>query len=103
MNQDITTDYNHAAATATDAATNALHRVGDKAATLAQRSADALHRSADSLHRSSDELQTKARHLTHEATAYIHREPAKSMLIAAATGAALMALLSMMSRSRRSH
>ena len=38
-----------------------------------------------------------------EATAYIQREPAKSMLIAAATGAALMALLSLLTsvRSRR--
>ena len=34
---------------------------------------------------------------------YIKDEPVKSMLIAAATGAALMALVSMMSRSGRDY
>jgi ElaB/YqjD/DUF883 family membrane-anchored ribosome-binding protein len=103
MNQDIATDYSRAAASATDTASNALHRASDRAANLAQRGADALHRSADSLHRSSDELQLKARHLRHDATDYIHREPTKSLLIAAASGAALMVLLSMLARSRTPH
>jgi ElaB/YqjD/DUF883 family membrane-anchored ribosome-binding protein len=100
VNHEITPEYNHAAATAVDAASSALHRAGDEAAALAQRGADAMHRSAETLHRSSDALQSRARHYTRETTAYIHREPAKSMLIAAATGAVLMALVALMARMR---
>jgi ElaB/YqjD/DUF883 family membrane-anchored ribosome-binding protein len=101
MNHETSPEYKHTATTTTaDAASNALHRAGDQAAALAQRGADAMQRSADALHRSSDALQSRARHYRHEATAYIHREPAKSMLIAAATGATLMALLALMTRMR---
>lgn len=94
MNHETSPEYKHTATTTTaDAASNALHRAGDQAAALAQRGADTLHRSSDA-------LQSRARHYRHEATAYIHREPAKSMLIAAATGATLMALLALMTRMR---
>jgi ElaB/YqjD/DUF883 family membrane-anchored ribosome-binding protein len=96
MTNEITQKYEHAA----DAASNALHRAGEQAASMAQRGSDAMHHGADALQRRSDKLQSKALHLTHDATAYIHREPAKSMLVAAATGAVLMALVTMLARMR---
>jgi ElaB/YqjD/DUF883 family membrane-anchored ribosome-binding protein len=99
MNQDITAEYN-SLATATDNASSALHRAGEQAAAMAQRGTDAMHHGADMLHRGSDELQYRARNLTHESTAFIRREPAKSMLIAAATGAALLGLLLLFTRGR---
>jgi ElaB/YqjD/DUF883 family membrane-anchored ribosome-binding protein len=100
MNQEITSDFNHAAASSTEAASNALHRAGEQAAAFAHRGVDAMHHSADTLQRRSGELQSRARHYTHETTAYIQREPAKSMLIAAAAGATLMALVALLARAR---
>ncbi len=60
---------------------------------LAQRGLDAVHDGAL-------QLRDKA-HLGTDATVhYIQREPIKSVLIAAATGATLMALVSLMTSSR---
>jgi ElaB/YqjD/DUF883 family membrane-anchored ribosome-binding protein len=100
MNQEFIPAQDHAAA-ATDAASNALHRAGDQTAALAQRGADAMHRGADALQRGSGELQARARRMTDDTTAYIQREPTKAVLIAAATGATLMALLTLLTRSAR--
>ena len=60
---------------------------------LAQRGIDAVHDSAL-------QLRDKAQHSTDATVQYIQREPIKSVLIAAAAGATLMALIGLMNRNR---
>ncbi|MDP1900866.1 MAG: hypothetical protein Q8K96_10495 [Rubrivivax sp.] len=60
-----------------------------------------LHRGMDALRDGSHQLRVKAQQAGDGTTHYIQQEPVKAMLIAAAAGAALMALISLMTRSRR--
>jgi ElaB/YqjD/DUF883 family membrane-anchored ribosome-binding protein len=69
-----------------------LNRVGEQAGAMAQRSVDAIRDS-------SEQLREKALRASDTTVGYIKDEPVKAVLIAAATGAALMALLSLMARS----
>ena len=78
-----------------DQAAPMLHRVSEQASAAAQRGVDAVRET-------SEQLREKALRATDQTVSYIKDEPVKSMLIAAATGAALMALLSLMTRSNRS-
>ncbi|MDQ2734673.1 MAG: hypothetical protein M3Y55_06715, partial [Pseudomonadota bacterium] len=52
------------------------------------------------LHDATEQLRTQARVASDMAVAYAKDEPLKAMLIAAAAGALLMGVLSMMGRSR---
>ncbi len=70
-----------------------INRVAGEAEQLAKRSIEALRDG-------SEQLRDKAVRSSDSTIAYIKEEPFKSVLIAAATGAALMALASMLSRSR---
>jgi ElaB/YqjD/DUF883 family membrane-anchored ribosome-binding protein len=70
-----------------------LNRVGEQASALASRGAAAVRDG-------SQHLREKAVHASDSTIGYIKDEPVKAMLIAAATGAALMALLSLLTRSR---
>ncbi|MGY8904305.1 MAG: hypothetical protein ACKVIH_07130 [Burkholderiales bacterium] len=74
-------------------ATPILNRASEQASALAQRGIDAVREGTAN-------LRDKAQHASESTVSYIKHEPVKSMLIAAATGAALMALVSLMSRSR---
>ena len=65
----------------------------DQTVKLAQRGMDAVHDSAI-------QLRDQAQLSTDATVHYIRREPVKSVLIAAATGAALMAIVSLMNRNR---
>jgi ElaB/YqjD/DUF883 family membrane-anchored ribosome-binding protein len=69
-----------------------LNRASHQAAALAQLGADAVHDGA----RHVRDTAGQARDTT---VSYIRDEPVKAMLIAAATGAALMALISLIGRS----
>lgn len=60
-----------------------------------------LHRGIDALRDGTQQLRTKAQQAGDGTTQYIQQEPVKAVLIAAATGAALMALIGLMTRSRR--
>ena len=71
-----------------------LNRTGDQIGALAQRGVDAVRDS-------SQHLRERALRASDSAVGYVKDEPVKAMLIAAATGAALMALLGLMARSRR--
>jgi ElaB/YqjD/DUF883 family membrane-anchored ribosome-binding protein len=71
-----------------------LNRTSDQIGALAQRGVDAVRDS-------SQQLREKALRASDSAVGYVKDEPVKAMLIAAATGAALMALLGLMARSRR--
>ena len=70
-----------------------LSRATDQASAFAQRGLDAVRDT-------SQQLRSKAQHASDTTVNYIKHEPYKSVLIAAATGAALMALVSLISRSR---
>jgi len=77
-----------------DQAAPVLNRVAAKAEELARRSADAVRdRSAD--------MRDRAMRASDATIGYIKDEPVKAILIAAATGAALMALVSLLSRRER--
>jgi ElaB/YqjD/DUF883 family membrane-anchored ribosome-binding protein len=72
----------------------------DHAIKASQRVAsDAL----DSVRDGSRQLLDKAQNASDSTTRYIRDDPLKAMLIAAATGAALMALVSLVSHSRAGH
>lgn len=70
------------------------NRTRDQLGALAQRGVDAVRDG-------SQQLRDKALRASDSAVGYVKDEPVKSMLIAAATGAALMALLGLVFRSRR--
>lgn len=74
-------------------ATPALARASEHVGAMAQRG-------MDSVRETSHQLRAKAEHASETTVKYIKDEPVKSVLIAAATGAALMALISLMSRGR---
>lgn len=93
-----------------DVANDALDRLAvkvegarDQVAPLVDRlsaaTRDATARGVDAVRGTSAQLRETAMKASDNATAYIRDEPLKAMLIAAATGAALMALVTL-SRSR---
>lgn len=75
-------------------ATPALLRVAEQAGALLERSADAVRDG-------SKQLRDGALRASDRTVDYIRDEPLKSVLIAAAGGAALMALAQLVSRQRR--
>lgn len=70
-----------------------LNRSAEQASALVQRG-------MDSVHDASRQLRDKAQHASDTTVNYIRDEPVKAILIAAATGAALMALITLISHSR---
>ena len=70
---------------------------------MATQAEAAARRGAEVVKETSAQLREKAMRAQDTTVGYIKDEPVKSMLIAAATGAALMALVSMMSRSHRDY
>jgi ElaB/YqjD/DUF883 family membrane-anchored ribosome-binding protein len=68
---------------------------------LSEHAESAAKRGAEAVRETSAQIREKALQAQDTTVGYIKDEPIKSMLIAAATGAALMALMSMASRSRR--
>ena len=70
-----------------------VHDVRDQAESLARRGLDAVRDT-------SAQLKERAQQASDTTIGYIKDEPVKAMLIAAATGAALMALIGLLSRSR---
>lgn len=68
-------------------------RASERAGALAQRGLDAVRDS-------SQKLRDQAQRASDGTRSYIRDEPLKSMLFAAATGAALVALLSLLGSSR---
>ncbi len=107
----------------TNATSNMIDRAAQRSDAAIQAGVDAAHLALEGLSQSARQLQADAGHLSqrgldalHESTrdvrlsaqragertvGYIHDEPVKSMLIAAAAGAALMLVLGLTGRSRR--
>ncbi len=82
--------------TARDQAAPLITRLPTKAEAAARRGAEAVRET-------SAQLREKALRAQDTTVGYIKDEPVKSMLIAAATGAALMGLISLMNRSRHDY
>ena len=76
-----------------DQAVPLLNRATEQASALAQRGVDSV---LDASH----QLRDKALRASDSTLNYVKDEPVKAILIAAAIGAALMALISVASRSR---
>ena len=70
-----------------------LQRVSEQTSAMAQRG-------MNSVRDTGQQIRDRAHQATDNTANYIKDEPFKSILIAAATGAALMALVSLLSRSR---
>jgi ElaB/YqjD/DUF883 family membrane-anchored ribosome-binding protein len=70
-----------------------LDRASDTAGNLGHRGVDAVRETAQS-------IRARAQHASDSTLDYIRTEPLKAVLIAAATGAVLMALVSLMRNSR---
>lgn len=89
---------------AADSITNKVEDLRNQAAPLIDRvsaqAEAAARRGIEAMRGSSQQLRDKAARATDSTVAYVKDEPVKAMLIAAATGAALMALVSLMGRSR---
>ena len=71
-----------------------VHRASGQVSDLAHRGAEAVRQRSHQLSEGAEAAKVRTRD-------YIRDEPVKSVLIAAATGAALMGLLSLLSRTRR--
>ncbi len=76
-----------------DQAAPLLSRVSSQAEAAARRGIDAVRDT-------SQQLRDKALRASDSAVGYVKDEPIKAMLIAAATGALLMGIVALMSRSR---
>ena len=72
-----------------------LTRATEQASALAQRGVDAVRAS-------SQQIRDRALLATDATAGYIKNDPIKAVLIAAATGAALMALVGLLNRPRKS-
>ena len=93
------------------AADSALDRMSEKVDEVRSHAAPILNkvtsqaeaaarRGMDAVRDTSQQLREKATQASDMTVAYVKDEPIKAMLIAAATGALLMGIISMMSRSR---
>ncbi len=93
------------------AADEALDRLSDKVEGVRSQAAPLLNkvtsqaeaaarRGMEAVRDTSQQLRERAQQASDMTVSYVKDEPIKAMLIAAATGALLMGLISMMSRSR---
>jgi ElaB/YqjD/DUF883 family membrane-anchored ribosome-binding protein len=81
-------------------AADALATLNGAMQDLRQQATPVAERALDSVRETSRQLRLKAEHASDNTVAYIKHDPVKSVLIAAATGAALMALVSLVSNAR---
>lgn len=90
-----------------DRLTDKVEDVRDRAVPLVNRlsaqAETAARRGLDAVRDTSAQVRETALKASDSTVAYIKDEPLKAMLVAAATGAALMALVSLLGRSRSMH
>lgn len=93
-----------AADTALDKLSSTVEDVREQAAPLINRvsaqAESAARRGMDAVRDTSQHLRERALRASDSAVGYVKDEPVKAMLIAAATGALLMGLVALLSRSR---
>jgi ElaB/YqjD/DUF883 family membrane-anchored ribosome-binding protein len=94
----------HVAEQTVDKIASAVQELRHETLPVLNHAADSVsafaHRSVDSVRDASHQLRVKAERASESTASYIRHDPVKSVLIAAATGAALMALLSLLTRNR---
>ena len=91
---------------AADTLSSKVDQLRAQAGPLMDKAQDAARRGMDAMRESTQQLRERAQRATDTTVAYVKDEPIKSMLIAAATGAVLMGVIALLSRSRdddRSH
>jgi ElaB/YqjD/DUF883 family membrane-anchored ribosome-binding protein len=81
---------------------HARSETGNALRQLASDSDALLHRSMDKVRDSAGQLRERSLHAKEATTTYIQHEPMKSVLMAAAVGAGLMALVALFSRNHPS-
>jgi ElaB/YqjD/DUF883 family membrane-anchored ribosome-binding protein len=103
MNPSVTPTF----PTATPAVDRAIDKIADTAATVphaveraAERAGEVARQGSQKLHEGTRQVKAQFNQVTDSAIAYVKDEPVRSMLIAAAAGAVLVALASLFSRSR---
>ncbi len=84
-----------------DGMADSMKSLHDQTAPLLDRASEVAKRGVNAARETSNDLMNKAHQASDSTVSYIKDEPVKAMLIAAATGAALMALMSAMSRNGR--
>jgi ElaB/YqjD/DUF883 family membrane-anchored ribosome-binding protein len=96
-----------AAAQSVEKLAGAMQDLRDDALPVLNHAVDGVsafaHRSVDSVRDASHQLRAKAERASENTASYIRHDPLKSVLIAAATGATLMALVSLLTRNRDRH
>ena len=90
---------------ALDGLSNSAKELQDQAKPLlnraAEKASDMAHRSLEAARDGSQKVRDQVKQASDTTLGYIQHEPVKAVLIAAAAGAALMALISLMNRARR--
>ena len=86
-----------------DSSSNLVNQTAKAADHAIQATQHLANNAMDRVMDTSHQLRVKAGHASESTVNYIRHEPVKSILIAAATGAALMALISLFSSSRSRH
>ena len=89
--------FNNKPAEISNALMDQVSHAADQVARSSQHLANGV---MGSVRDTSHQLRVKAGHASDDTVYYIRHEPVKAMLIAAAAGAALMALVSLFSRAR---
>ncbi|OIN91039.1 MAG: hypothetical protein AUJ20_12440 [Comamonadaceae bacterium CG1_02_60_18] len=84
-------------------ANDALEKLTQAMQDLRHQAMPLVERGADSLRQTTHQLCVKAERATESTADHIRHDPLKSVLIAAATGAALMALVNLVSHARDRH
>lgn len=77
-----------------------FHTTSDQPSHLIEQANAMAHRGMDSVRDTSHLLRVKAGHASDSTATYIKDEPFKAVLIGAVVGAALLALVSLLGRSR---
>ncbi len=75
----------------------------NQASTALDQASDLTHRGVDAVREGAKQVREKAHSLGDHTVSYIKDEPVKSVLIAAAAGATLMGLLSLIARGASRH
>jgi ElaB/YqjD/DUF883 family membrane-anchored ribosome-binding protein len=84
-----------------DIATKLMDSADHALAATQHAAHDLVQSGVDGLRKSTDQASRVMQHAGNTAQNYVKDEPVKAILIAAATGAALMALISLISHSRQ--
>jgi ElaB/YqjD/DUF883 family membrane-anchored ribosome-binding protein len=103
MNQTVTPTLH----TATPAVDRAIDKIADTAASVplaveraAERATEVARQGTQKLQQGTQQVKAQLNQVSDSAIAYVKEEPVRALLIAAAAGAALMALAGLLGRSR---